>query len=70
MLRATPTLYECFEFVFASDVWDGLLETRIKLHKVLSACNQLPQGDALGQFTKAGGRQTEESVEECESVCL
>lgn len=56
--------------VCGAGVWDGLLETRIKLHKILGSCNQLPQGESFGHFTKMGESQTEEMVKECELLGL
>lgn len=36
-------------------LWDHLLECRIKMHKGINLCNQLPQGPVYKQFTKIAG---------------
>ncbi|KAK6190449.1 hypothetical protein SNE40_002313 [Patella caerulea] len=36
-------------------IWDGLLETRIKLQKTVSSINQLPQPSIWSLFNKLGG---------------
>ena len=47
-------------------VWDGLLETRIKLQKVLGACNQMPHSEHLDKFLEEGGSQVEGALKDCE----
>ena len=43
-------------------LWDSLLEARIKLQKVLSSTNQMPQHDTIEDFVESGGVEVEEAL--------
>ena len=43
-------------------LWDNLLEARIKLQKVVTLTNQMPQSDALGDFVGSGGVELQEAL--------
>ena len=47
-------------------MWDGLLEARIRLQKVLLLCNRIPQHDSLEAFKTVGGQPLEEAQRESE----
>lgn len=48
-------------------MWDGLLEARIRLQKVLLLSNRLPQQEAMEDFKTAGGEPLGEALRESES---
>ena len=45
-------------------LWDGVLEGRIKLHKLLSLSNSLPQTSAMPVFLTVGGERASSAVKE------
>ena len=48
------------------ELWDGILEGRIKLHKSLCLTNSLPQASHLPVFLAAGGDKATSSMEQGE----
>ena len=46
-------------------MWDGLLEGRIQLQKVLSLVNRLPQGDMMEMFEEQGKEPVEKGLRKC-----
>lgn len=53
-----------------SALFDGALETRIRLQKLVAICNQLPQPGIVSEFHKVGGQQLEQALKDGESVKL
>ncbi|OWA50078.1 putative Protein AATF [Hypsibius exemplaris] len=45
------------------EIWDGLLEMRIKLQKPMTVCNLLPEASLFGNFIDAVPEETGETVE-------
>ena len=64
-LRSVHTKAQHFVFLA---MFDGALETRIRLQKLLVVCNQLPQPGTVSGFQKDGGQQLEDALKESESV--
>ena len=52
---------------YVSALFDGALETRIRLQKVLAACNRLPHPETLKQFQQLGGEQVEGALSDSKS---
>merc|ERR1712147_115948 len=44
------------------ELWDKLLESRIRLQKSVNVCNCLPQGDKVSSFRQIGGSQVTELI--------
>ena len=49
-------------------LFDGALEARIRLQKLLTVCNRLPQPGTVSEFHKVGGQQLEQALKESKSV--
>jgi hypothetical protein len=54
-------------FWFAVALFDGALEARIRLQKLLTLCNRLPHPTTMSQFQQAGGQQLEQTLKEGKS---
>ena len=56
--------------MFLPELWDGLLETRIRLQKILPLSNRLPQSSVLPAFREAGKQALEDALaaSECTKV--
>ena len=54
--------------ISVSALFDGALETRIRLQKLIAICNQLPQPGMISEFHKVGGQQLEQALKDSESV--
>ena len=48
--------------MFLPELWDGLLETRIRLQKILPLSNRLPQSSVLPAFREAGKQALEDAL--------
>ena len=66
----TSVLYCNFIFPIHTGLWDSLLEARIKLQKVLSSTNQMPQHDTIEDFVESGGVELEEALSKGEKNIL
>lgn len=49
-----------------TELFDAILEARIKLQRVLAGVNRLPQGAGLQKFLEAGGDKLTEAHTQCE----
>ena len=56
------------DYVRSIGLWERLLETRIRLQKVLLLGNRLPQCETFSQFQNAGDQQVTMAIRESKSI--